>query len=247
MNTSNFSGKVALITGAAGNLGTAVAAAFLAAGAQLALVDLDMGRLEQVYPNHAPARLLLAADLLDEASVARAVDAAAATFGRIDIVCNIAGGFTSGTAVHETPSGTWRAMFDLNAMSVVNVAKAVVPRMIAAGAGNIVNVAAAASVRGQPNMAPYIVAKNAVVRLTESMAAELRGYGVCVCCVMPTIIDTPQNRQAMPGADTSQWTPPAAIVEVILFLASDAAMIVTGGSIQLAGRGRSEGLSIASP
>jgi NAD(P)-dependent dehydrogenase (short-subunit alcohol dehydrogenase family) len=138
-------------------------------------------------------------------------------------------------------------MFDLNAMSVVNVAKAVVPRMIAAGAGNIVNVAAAASVRGQPDMAAYVVAKNAVVRLTESMAAELRGYGVCVCCVMPTIIDTPQNRQAMPGADTSQWTPPAAIAEVILFLASDVAMIVTGGAIQLAGRGRREGLSVGSP
>jgi NAD(P)-dependent dehydrogenase (short-subunit alcohol dehydrogenase family) len=238
MNTLNFSGKVALITGAAGNLGTAVAAAFHAAGAQLALVDLDMGRLEQVYPDHAPARLLLAADLLDETSVARAVDSAAATFGRIDIVCNIAGGFTSGTAVHETPSGTWRAMFDLNAMSVVNVAKAVVPRMIAAGAGNIVNVAAAASVRGQPNMAPYIVAKNAVVRLTESMAAELRGYGVCVCCVMPTIIDTPQNRAAMPGADTSQWTPPAAIAEVILFLASDVAMVISGCAVQISGRPR---------
>jgi NAD(P)-dependent dehydrogenase (short-subunit alcohol dehydrogenase family) len=238
MNTSNFSGKVALITGAAGNLGTAVTAAFHAAGAQLALVDLDMGRLEQVYPDHGPARLLLAADLLDEASVARAVDSAAATFGRIDIVCNIAGGFTSGTAVHETPSGTWHAMFDLNAMSVVNVAKAVVPRMIATGAGNIVNVAAAASVRGQPNMAPYIVAKNAVVRLTESMAAELRGYGICVCCVLPTIIDTPQNRQAMPGADTSQWTPPAAIAEVIRFLASDVAVVISGCAVPISGQPR---------
>ena len=238
MNTSNFSGKVALITGAAGNLGTAVAAAFHAAGAQLALVDLDMGRLAQVYPNHGPARFLLAADLLDETSVARAVDAAAATFGRIDVVCNIAGGFTSGTAVHETPSGTWRAMFDLNAMSVVNVTKAVVPRMVAAGAGNIVNVAAAASVRGQPNMAPYIVAKNAVVRLTESMASELRGYGVCVCCVMPTIIDTPQNRAAMPDADTTSWTPPAPIAEVMLFLASDAALIISGCAIPITGKPR---------
>jgi NAD(P)-dependent dehydrogenase (short-subunit alcohol dehydrogenase family) len=96
-------------------------------------------------------------------------------------------------------------MFDLNATSVVNTARAVVPAMIAAGAGNIVNVAAAASVRGQANMAAYAVAKNAVVRLTESMAAELRGHGIAVCCVMPTVIDTPQNRTAMPGADISQW------------------------------------------
>jgi NAD(P)-dependent dehydrogenase (short-subunit alcohol dehydrogenase family) len=238
MSTTNFAGKVALVTGAAGNLGTAAAAAFHSVGARLALLDLEMERLQKAYPGRDAERLLLAVDLLEEAAVARAVDAAAAAFGRIDIVCNIAGGFTSGPPVHETPAATWRRMFDLNVMSAANTVKAVVPRMIAAGRGNILNVAAASSVRGTANMAAYGVAKNAVVRLTESMADELRGYGICVCCIMPTIIDTPQNRQAMPGADTSQWTPASAIADVLLFLASDQAMVLTGCALPIAGRSR---------
>jgi NAD(P)-dependent dehydrogenase (short-subunit alcohol dehydrogenase family) len=129
-------------------------------------------------------------------------------------------------------------MFDLNATSVVHAVKAVVPGMIARKSGNIVNVAAAASVRGQAGMAAYAAAKNAVVRLTESMAVELRPDGIFVGCVMPTIIDTPQNRAAMPNADWSNWTPPASIAEIILFLASNHAMIATGCSIPLAGAPR---------
>jgi NAD(P)-dependent dehydrogenase (short-subunit alcohol dehydrogenase family) len=238
MSGADLSGKVVLLTGVAGNLGAAAAEAFYAAGARCALVDRGLRRLQGLYPASDARRLLLAADLLDEASVARAVDAAAAAFGRIDIVCNIAGGFTAGTPVHETPAATWDAMFDLNAMSVVHVAKAVVPRMIAAGGGNIVNVAAASAVHGAPNMAAYVVSKSAVVRITESMAAELRPHGIAVCCVMPTTIDTPQNRAAMPGADTTMWTPAAAIAEVMLFLASDAAMIVSGCAIPIFGRPR---------
>jgi NAD(P)-dependent dehydrogenase (short-subunit alcohol dehydrogenase family) len=234
----DLSGKVALLTGVAGNLGAAAVEAFHGAGARCALLDRDLARLSGRYPQADARRLLLAADLLDEASVERAVDAAAAAFGRIDIVCNIAGGFTAGTPVHETPAATWRTMLDLNAMSVVHVAKAVVPRMIAAGGGNIVNIAAASATRGAANMAAYVVSKSAVVRITESMAAELRPHGITVCCVMPTTIDTPQNRAAMAGADTSQWTPPAAIAEVMLLLATDAARVASGCAIPITGRPR---------
>ena len=234
----NFDGKVALITGAAGNLGRAVGAALHASGANVVLVDVDGRALTDAYGASVERRLLLAADLIDEASIASAVQVAREKLGQIDILCNIAGGFASGPPVHETPAALWRRMFDLNAISVVNAVKAVVPGMIERKAGNIINVAAAASVRGQPGMAAYILAKNAVVRLTESMAAELRPHGICVGCVMPTIIDTPQNRAAMPDADASQWTPPEAIAEVMLFLASDAAMIMSGCAIALSGTGR---------
>jgi|SRR5437660_60189 len=234
----DFTGKVAFITGAAGNLGKAVADAFDAAGARQVLVDIDDSVLNKVYGAGSDRRYTIAANLLDEASTKLAAESALAKFGRVDVLCNIAGGFSAGPPVHELPAATWQRMFDLNATSVVNTARAIVPAMIAAGAGHIVNVAAAASTRGQANMAAYGVAKNAVVRLTESMAAELRGHGIGVCCVMPTIIDTPQNRTTMPNADTSQWTPPAAIAEVMLFLASDAAFIMSGASIPLAGRPR---------
>jgi len=234
----NFDGKVALITGAAGNLGRAVGAALHASGANVVLVDVDARALTDAYGASVERRLLLAADLIDEASIASAVQVAREKLGQIDILCNIAGGFASGPPVHETPAALWRRMFDLNAVSVVNTVKAIVPGMIERKAGNIINVAAAASVLGQPGMAAYILAKNAVVRLTDSMAAELRPHGICVACVMPTIIDTPQNRAAMPDADASQWTPPEAIAEVMLFLASDAAMIMSGCAIALSGTGR---------
>ena len=238
MNTIRFDGKTVLVTGAAGNLGKAVGSAFHDAGANVALVDLDERTLRDAWGGDTPRGILLAADLLDESSIAAAANAAREKWGAIDVLCNIAGGFASGPRVHEMPASLWQRMFDLNATSVVNAAKAVVPGMIGRKAGNIVNVAAAASVRGQAGMAAYIAAKNAVVRLTESMAAELRPYGICVGCVMPTIIDTPQNRAAMPGADSSSWTPPSAIAEIILFLASDAAFIASGCSIPLAGAAR---------
>ena len=232
----SFAGKVALVTGASGNLGRAVADAFVAAGAQVALVDharRDGG------PADDGTRFRVEADLRDEGSTRAAADAVFSRFGRIDVLCNVAGGFAAGTPVHETPDPLWHRMFDLNAMSVVNTARAVVPRMIAAGQGRIVNVAAAASQHGQAGMAAYAVAKNGVVRLTESMAAELRGHGIGVTCVLPTLIDTPQNRAAMPAADTSQWTPPEAIAAVVVFLASDAALIMSGASVPLSGRPRS--------
>lgn len=233
----NFADKVALVTGAGGNLGRAVVDAFVAAGARVAAVERGAGGAVGP-PDVFDRRLSVRADLLDEASTRAMADAVFARWGRIDILCNIAGGFAAGTPVHETADDLWRRMFDLNVMTAVHALKAVVPRMIAAGRGNIVNVAAASSVRGQPDTAAYAIAKNGVVRLTESMAAELRIHGICVTCIMPTVIDTPQNRAAMPDVDVSQWTPPAAIAEVVLFLAADAAAVVSGSSVPVVGHGR---------
>ena len=232
-----FADRVAVVTGAGGNLGRAVVDAFVAAGAQVAAVEHGASGAANP-PDAFDRRLTVHADLLDEASTRAAADAVFERWGRIDVLCNIAGGFAAGTPVHETPDDLWRRMFDLNVMTAVHASKAVIPRMITAGRGNIVNVAAASSVRGQANMAAYGVAKSGVIRLTESMAAELREHGICVACVLPTIIDTPQNRTAMPAADTSQWTPPAAIADVVLLLASDTAMVASVAALPVAGRPR---------
>lgn len=237
MNTSfDFAGKVVLITGAAGNLGGALAEAFHEAGATLVLGERNLEKLQEIAGDWANT-LLLPVDLLDEASVQQMAAAAAAQYGRIDVLANIAGGFTMGAALHETELKTWEFMLNLNARSVFLMCRAVIPHMLAQGAGKIVNVAARAGLSGGARMAPYSVSKSAVIRLTESMAAELKGHNINVNCVMPGTIDTPQNRAEMPDADWSRWVTPEAIARVILFLAADDAAAIQGAAVPVYGRG----------
>ena len=225
-----FSGKSCLITGAAGNLGRAVAQAFAAEGASLILMDHAEEHLRSAYGAEADGRRFAIADLREAPSVARALSAT-----RVDILCNIAGGFRMGQPVHETSDETWDLMLGLNARSVINCARAVVPGMLAAGGGKIINVGAIAALSGKANMAAYIASKSAVIRITESMAAELREKGINVNCILPSTIDTPQNRKDMPKADPKRWVAPEALAEVVLFLASDAARAIHGASIPVAG------------
>lgn len=118
-----------------------------------------------------------------------------------------------GIPVHETPDDVWKQMFDLNTGFVINVARAIVPHMPKAGKGVIVNVAAMAALKGGVNMAAYTVSKSAVVRLTESMAAELESKGIRVNCVLPSTMDTPANRADMPDVDPATWVAPSAVAD----------------------------------
>ena len=224
-----------LITGASGNLGRAVAAAFAARGANLALLDRDRAHLDAAFGGESDRRMLVAADLLDAAAVEAAAAAVVARFGCIDALCNIAGGFRMGTPVHATSDADWNFLFDLNVRTVLHTARAVVPRMLAAGRGRIVNVGAFAAQKGAAAMGAYVASKSAVIRLTETMAAELRDRGINVNCVLPTVMDTPENRNAMPGADPSRWVAPADLASVIAFLASDAARAIHGAAVPVTG------------
>lgn len=232
-----FKGRNVLVTGAAGNLGRAVAAAFEKEGARLVLFDIDDKTLRAAYPaaSRPGGPLLVPVNLLDPASVAAAVESALKQCGRIDVLANIAGGFRMGDPVHATPVDTWRLMIELNAGTVMNMARAVVPGMLANGGGKIVSIAATAGLGGKPDMGAYGASKAAVIRLTESMAAELRDKGINVNCVMPSIIDTPVNRADMPSADPKKWVVPEALADVILFLASDAARAVHGAAVPVVG------------
>ncbi|MFN2645433.1 MAG: SDR family oxidoreductase [Burkholderiales bacterium] len=222
--------RTVMLTGAAGNLGRAVAAAFAEAGDDLVLLDLKPRALEDN-----DRRLYIAADLLQPQSVQAAVDKAMQRFKRIDVLCNIAGGFRMGSAVHETSDKDWNFLLDINARTLLNMSRAVVPLMLASGAGKIVNIGAFAAQKGAAHMAAYVAAKSAVIRLTESMAAELREKNINVNCVLPTIIDTPENRAAMPDADPKRWVAPAALADVIVFLASDAARAIHGAAVPVTG------------
>jgi NAD(P)-dependent dehydrogenase (short-subunit alcohol dehydrogenase family) len=225
-----------MITGASGNLGRAVAETFASQGANLVLVDLDRARLEQAYGADHPQQLLAPANLLDKDQLAGAVAAAVERFKGIDVLCNVAGGFRMGSPVHETSDRDWDFLLDINARSMLNTVRAVVPLMLKAGGGKVVSIAANSAQKGVAQMGAYCASKDVVIRLTESMAAELRDSNINVNCVMPSIIDTPENRAAMPGADASRWVTPDALADAIAFLASDAARAVHGAALPVVGR-----------
>ncbi len=220
--------RTVMLTGAAGNLGRAVAAAF--SDANLVLLDLKRGSLQD-----SDRQMFIAADLLDPKSVQAAVDQALGRFNSIDVLCNIAGGFRMGSPVHETTDKDWDFMFNVNARTMLNMSRAVVPVMLKSGGGKIVNIGAFAAQKGAAQMGAYVASKSAVIRLTETMAAELREKNINVNCVLPTIIDTPENRKAMPDADPKRWVAPEDLAQVIVFLASDAARAIHGAALPVTG------------
>jgi len=235
----DFSDRVVVITGAAGNLGVATTRAFQAARAKLTLVDRAPDRLHRLFPEMVDSPnyfLAHSVDLAEPSAVAAMADETVKRFGRIDALINTAGGYRAGTPLHETPLETWDFLLNLNARSVFIACRAIIPHLLRQGSGKIINVASRAALSGDANAAAYSASKSAVVRLTESMAAELKDAGINVNCVLPGLIDTPPNRQAMPGADYSRWVEPEALAEVILFLASDAARAIYGAAIPVYGK-----------
>ena len=227
--------RTVIVTGAAGNLGAAVARAFAELGANLVLVDLKREGLEKAFGPENDQRLFAPANLLEMAGATGVAQAALARFGRIDVLCNIAGGFRMGETVHETSDENWNFLFDLNTRTLLHAVRAVVPHMVTAGGGKIVNVGAFAAQKGVAQMGAYTASKATVIRMTEAMAGELRDKSINVNCVLPTIIDTPQNREAMPKANPAKWVAPADLANVIVFLASDAARAVHGAAVPVTG------------
>ena len=223
----SFAGRTVIVTGGAGNLGRAVAEHFAGMNANLVLLDVRSRGDEK--------GLFIQTDLLDQKSVDAAVAQAVDRFGRIDVLANIAGGFRMGKPVHETSDEDWNFLLDLNVRTALHMARAVVPRMLAAGSGRIVNIGAFAAQKGAAQMAPYTASKSALIRLTEAMAAELREKGINVNCVLPTIIDTPENRAAMPKANPDRWVAPQDLARVIAFLASDDARAMHGAALPVTG------------
>ncbi|HHI76532.1 MAG TPA: SDR family oxidoreductase [Gammaproteobacteria bacterium] len=233
-----FKDKVVVITGAAGNLGRAVAQAFAARDARIAMLDLNVQGIQAVIeelPEGTDARAF-EVNLLESESVNQTFAKVIAQFGRIDILANIAGGFSMGPLIQDTDDRTWDFMMNLNARSVFYTCRAAIPNMLENGWGRIINVSARAALEGKGRMGPYCASKAAVKTLTESLAAENKFDNINVNCILPGTIDTPQNREAMPEANFDNWVPPAALADVVLFLASEAARCVTGAAIPVYGK-----------
>lgn len=235
----DFSNQVAMVTGASGNLGSALARAYRAKGARLALIDRHEDVLKKVFPDlvDSPDCFMSGcADLTDPDEVNSVVTASLGRFSQIDVFVNTVGGYRAGTPLHETPLETWDFMLNLNARSAFITSQCVIPHMIRQGSGKIVHLAARPGLQGRANMAAYSASKAAVIRLVESASAELKRKGINVNCVLPGTIDTPQNREAMPEGDYAGWVRPESLANVILFLTSDAARDIHGAAIPVYGQ-----------
>ena len=223
-------GKVILITGASGALGKVVAEAALARGARVAGVDHAKSQVADT-----PGRMELGGvDLSDAAQARQAIDAVVARFGRLDVLINIAGAFSFETIAEGDPK-TWARLYAINVLTALNASRAAIPHLVASSVGRIVNIGAMGALQAGSGMGPYAASKAGVHRLTEALAAELKGK-VTVNAVLPSTIDTAANRASMPKADFAKWVSGEELANVILFLASDQASAVTGALLPVSGR-----------
>ncbi len=223
-------GTVILITGASGALGKVVAETALARGARVAGVDHAKSQLADT-----PDRIELGGvDLSDPAQASQAIGAVVAHFGKLDILINIAGAFSFETVADGDPK-TWARLYAINVLTALNASRAAIPHLVASSAGRIVNIGAIGALQAGSGMGPYAASKAGVHRLTEALAAELKGK-VTVNAVLPSTIDTPANRASMPKADFAKWVTADELANVIMFLASDAASAVTGALLPVSGR-----------
>ena len=215
--------KTIVITGAAGALGQAAIGAVEELGGKT--IEFDVS-----FPDEDEARSRFEIDLTDAAAVKETVS----RIGPFDAVFNIAGGFAMGTPAYAPEDPDWQRMFTMNVDTLRNMVAATVP-MLKDRKGAMVNVGAYAALSGKPEMGAYVASKSVVMRLTETLAEELRGEGVNVNAVLPTILDTPANRSAMPDADPAQWVSAEHLAGVMCFLASDVAKDIHGALLPVRG------------
>ncbi len=216
-----------IITGAGGGLGTAVAKAFVDSGAAVIGIEREW-RSKMPFAT-------VSADL-STAAGCEAMIAESLKFGPIDALVHLVGGFAGGSAIAETNDATWDLMMNVNLRIAFNAIRAVLKPMTAAKRGRIVAIGSRAAVEPAPNFAAYAVAKSAVVALIKNVAAETKDLGITANVVLPSTIDTPANRKAMPNADFSKWVAPESIAKLLVWLASEESGDVSGAVIPIYGR-----------
>jgi NAD(P)-dependent dehydrogenase (short-subunit alcohol dehydrogenase family) len=216
-----------LVAGGTGALGQAVVAELIASGYGCAItwvVEEERRRAEEEFGDRAA---LIHADLLDPAGAAEAV----AAVEELEAVVNLVGGFAMGGRVHETEPEQFARMLELNLTPCFNLARAAMPRMIERGGGAFVGVSAQSIWRPFSGAAGYITGKSAVLAFIRALDAEYKGDGIRCNAILPSVIDTPANREAMPDADYSKWVLPADIAKVVRFLVSEDSRPTSGAAI----------------
>ena len=232
-----MSQDVVIVTGAAGNLGRAVLGRLAADHYRIVAVDRETSSLEAALAavpgnEHLP---MAGVDLMDATACEVMVKAVMARYGRIDGVVHTVGGFATALIADATPA-SFESMFRLNALTTVNMFRAVAEPMRAAARGSLVVMGAGPGLKASAGMAAYAASKAAVHRIVEAFADELKEHGIRVNALLPSIIDTPQNRAAMPDANHNSWVAPDALASTISFLLSDGARDITGALLPVSGR-----------
>jgi NAD(P)-dependent dehydrogenase (short-subunit alcohol dehydrogenase family) len=236
-----FEGKVAVVTGATGALGSVVTQEILDRGASVVALYRSEDKYQALWKSVGEDGIRLSGvvgDATREGDCISLVETAIRRHGKVYILLNIVGGYAGGSTVAETSKEEWDMMMNLNLRSVFYCSKAVLPHMIEQNYGKIVSVSAkSAEPSGRKaKSGAYAVSKAGVRVLTESIAEEVKDYEINVNCVMPSTIDTPANRADFPKAKFERWVPPEEIAEAILFLASDASRPIRGAAVPVFGR-----------
>jgi NAD(P)-dependent dehydrogenase (short-subunit alcohol dehydrogenase family) len=233
-----FSGKLVLVAGGTGGLGRAVSVAFLEEGAKVVVTyrgQEEWDDLKRVVGANASSLAGRRIDVTDEAGVDQFVQSLVAEYGHLDVVVNTVGAYAGGMKLWETDPKVFDRMLSLNLRSGYTILRAIVPAMLKQKHGAIINVAAKAAFDHAGGAAAYAASKAAAVAMIDSLAADLKGTGVRVNSILPSIIDTEANRKAMPTADFAQWPKPGDIARVILFLCSDDARLIHGAAVPVYG------------
>jgi len=237
----SLKGKVAIVTGATGALGSVAAKALVEQGARVISTYRSEEKQRELVKFVGDAGTLLTGvqvDVTDESRVQALVQDVLEKHGRVDILLNIVGAYRGGADVAGTKASDWDFMMNTNLKSAFLCCKAVLPHMMKQNYGKIVSVAARTAVekRFRGKSCAYAVSKMGVIVLTETIAEEVKKYDINVNCVMPSTIDTPDNQRNLAGADFSKWVKPEEIVKVMLFLASDDSRVVNGASVPVYGK-----------
>ena len=234
----SFAGRVVVVAGGTGGLGRAVSLAFLEEGAKVIVTyrkEEEFLALKEAAAANLSSLEGHSLDVTDEAATSGFIHEALGQHGALDVLVNTVGGYAGGVKLWDLKTGVLDQMLALNLRSGYNLARAVVPGMLKAGRGSIVNVAAKAALDHGAGASAYAASKAAAVALMDSLAGDVKGTGVRVNSILPSIIDTAANRAAMPGSDFSIWPKPQDIANVVLFLASDFAKTIHSAAVPVYG------------
>jgi NAD(P)-dependent dehydrogenase (short-subunit alcohol dehydrogenase family) len=235
--TTRFSGRVVLVAGGTGGLGHAVSRAFLEEGASVIVtyqVQHEFDALKEAVGTDSQLEGY-AVNITDELAVGQFADRVVTKYHRLDAMVNAVGAYSGGMKLWNMDTKVFDRMIALNLRSGLLLSRAVIPAMLAAGRGAIVNIASKAAFEHAAGNAAYAASKAGALAMMDSLAEELKSTGVRVNSILPSIIDTEANRQAMPGADFAKWPKPQDIARVILFLCSDDAKVIHGAALSVYG------------